>query len=208
VGEVVPCTLFHRLPSWAHIATFPLAGARLARSFDLIAPRGDQRVEVPAVVTDAAYSARTPRPRSTGRGRGTCEPRIVAVAGELNLKLHLLFGHGLLAYRARGTNARSSPGAIRGEAGKLYCASCLVDRLRRRGAGAFPLSAVQATVAEAFGQWRSFLTESELGGQSEVMILASVWRVLHPRSSLPGASRSQQHGRPECLSFNRSDVEE
>jgi hypothetical protein len=38
----------------------------------------------------------------------------------------------------------------RGEAGKFYCASCLVDRLRRRGAGAFPLSAVQATVAEAF----------------------------------------------------------
>src|SRR6202022_4151460 len=34
------------------------------------------------------------------------EARIVAVAGELNLKLHLLFGHGLLAYRARGTNAR------------------------------------------------------------------------------------------------------
>ena len=38
----------------------------------------------------------------------------------------------------------------RGEAGKFYCASCVVDRLRRRGAGAFPLSAVQATVAEAF----------------------------------------------------------
>jgi len=36
VGEVVPCTLFFRLPSWAHLATCPLAGARLARAFDLI----------------------------------------------------------------------------------------------------------------------------------------------------------------------------
>src|SRR5258706_10605344 len=41
------------------------------------------------------------------------EPRIVAVAGELDLELHLLLGHGLLAHRARGANARPSPGPIR-----------------------------------------------------------------------------------------------
>jgi hypothetical protein len=36
------------------------------------------------------------------------------------------------------------------EAGKFYCAACLVERLRRRGAGAFPPAAVQAAVADAF----------------------------------------------------------
>ncbi len=38
----------------------------------------------------------------------------------------------------------------RAEAGKFYCAACLVERLRRRGAGAFPPTAVQAAVADAF----------------------------------------------------------
>ena len=32
----------------------------------------------------------------------------------------------------------------RAEAGKVYCAACLVERLGRRGAGAFPPAAVQA----------------------------------------------------------------
>ena len=36
------------------------------------------------------------------------------------------------------------------EAGKFYCAACLVERLRRRAAGAFPPTAVQAAVADAF----------------------------------------------------------
>ena len=37
----------------------------------------------------------------------------------------------------------------RAEAGKFYCAACLVERFRRRGAGAFPPTAVQAAVADA-----------------------------------------------------------
>jgi hypothetical protein len=36
------------------------------------------------------------------------------------------------------------------EAGKFYCAACLVERLKRRGAGAFAPAAVQAGVADAF----------------------------------------------------------
>jgi hypothetical protein len=36
------------------------------------------------------------------------------------------------------------------EAGKFYCPACLVERLRRRGAAAFPPAAVQAAVADAF----------------------------------------------------------
>lgn len=38
----------------------------------------------------------------------------------------------------------------RGEAGKFYCAACLVARLSQRRVGAFPLAAVQAAVADAF----------------------------------------------------------
>jgi hypothetical protein len=38
----------------------------------------------------------------------------------------------------------------RAEAGKVYCAACLVERLGRRGAGAFPPAAVQAAVADTF----------------------------------------------------------
>ncbi|HKX04299.1 MAG TPA: hypothetical protein VJX71_17520 [Methylomirabilota bacterium] len=38
----------------------------------------------------------------------------------------------------------------RAEAGKFYCAACLVERLRLRGAGAFPPAAVQAAVGNAF----------------------------------------------------------
>jgi len=38
----------------------------------------------------------------------------------------------------------------RGEAGKFYCAACLVERLSHRRVGAFPRVAVQAAVADAF----------------------------------------------------------
>jgi len=38
----------------------------------------------------------------------------------------------------------------RSEAGKFYCATCLVERLSRRRVGAFPQVAVQAAVADAF----------------------------------------------------------
>jgi len=38
----------------------------------------------------------------------------------------------------------------RGEAGKFYCAACLVERLSQRRVGAFPRVALQAAVADAF----------------------------------------------------------
>jgi len=38
----------------------------------------------------------------------------------------------------------------RGQAGKFYCAACLVERLSQRRVGAFPRIAVQAAVADAF----------------------------------------------------------
>jgi hypothetical protein len=47
------------------------------------------------------------------------EAGVVAVSGELNLELQLVLGHGLLAHRARGTDAWPSPGAIRGMGGEL-----------------------------------------------------------------------------------------
>ncbi len=38
----------------------------------------------------------------------------------------------------------------REEAGKFYCASCLVAQLRQRGSRAFSLASVQAAVKDAF----------------------------------------------------------
>jgi hypothetical protein len=38
----------------------------------------------------------------------------------------------------------------RGEAGKFYCATCLVGQLRARGSRAFSLAAVQGAVKDAF----------------------------------------------------------
>ena len=38
----------------------------------------------------------------------------------------------------------------RREAGKLYCATCLVGQLRARGSRAFSLAAVQGAVKDAF----------------------------------------------------------
>jgi hypothetical protein len=38
----------------------------------------------------------------------------------------------------------------RDEAGKFYCASCLVAQLRQRGSRAFSLASVQAAVKDAF----------------------------------------------------------
>lgn len=38
----------------------------------------------------------------------------------------------------------------RDEAGKFYCASCLVAQLRQRGSRAFSLPSVQAAVKDAF----------------------------------------------------------
>jgi hypothetical protein len=38
----------------------------------------------------------------------------------------------------------------RDEAGKFYCASCLVAQLRQRGSRAFSLASVQAAVQDAF----------------------------------------------------------
>jgi len=76
---------------------------------------------------------------STSRPNGTCGRRDARRSAEIGVDDKDFAREALDGFFRRPA-----------EVGKFYCAACLVERLRRRGAGAFPLAAVQAAVADAF----------------------------------------------------------
>jgi len=65
------------------------------------------------VRTLARTSLKLPRGEAPDVDVELVEARVVAVSCELNLELQFILRHWLLAYRARGTDARPSPSPIR-----------------------------------------------------------------------------------------------